>query len=263
MDLKVSWQKLSWKEIEEVLPKVEVVLIPTGAVEQHGPHLATEHDSRSAIVVCEEAARRLYPRVLVAPSFFLGFSPHNLSRRLPGTFTLRAETFIELMLDIFTSLQRFDVEKAVVVNGHGGNVQPLTVAARRAREELDILVATLSYWDLIQKEELARILERGPLRVAHAGEFETSFALACFPENVRRDLIPEAQSDFAERDGEYLRLHLPLYSDEWLDHGCTDEPEYASMEKGKELFELAVSGLVKYVWEFTKFKPKHGWHKPF
>jgi creatinine amidohydrolase len=254
---------MSWKEIEEVLPKVEVVLIPTGAVEQHGPHLATEHDSRSSIVVCEEAARRLYPRVLVAPSFSLGVSHYNLSRRFPGTLTLRAETFIELMLDLFTSLQRFDVEKVVVVNGHGGNVQPLKVAARRAREELDIVIATLSYWDLISKEEIALILDKGPLRAGHAGEFETSFALARFPENVRRDLIPEAQTDFAERDSEYHRLYMELYSDEWLDQGCTDEPEYASKEKGERIFELTVSGLVTYLEEFTKFTPKHGWHKKF
>ena len=260
---KVLWQKLTWKEIQERLPTVEAVLIPTGSVEQHGPHLALEHDSRSSLVICEEAARRFYPRVLVAPPFFYGFSPHNLSAKLPGTLTLRIETFTELMVDICVSLQRFGVKRIVCITGHGGNVEPLAVFARKAREEHGLEgIATFPYWAVIPEGVFGKVLEKGDASPGHGGEFETSLALARFPENVRKDLLPDPEPGYFSALNDVKKQHIPMYADEWLALGYSDVPKAASAEKGEKLFELCVSGMVRYLEDFMKFEPKYGWHKP-
>jgi len=260
---KIFWQDLTWREIQERLPKTQVVLVPTGSIEQHGPHLALEHDSRSSIAVSEAAARKLYPRVLVAPSFFYGVSPHNVSARLPGTLTLRSEIFIGLLMNIFESLRRFGVSRIVCVNGHGGNVEPLKIAVRRARDDLGFdAIAAPNYWDFIPTEEYARTLERGEANPGHAGEFETSMALELFPENVRKNKLPDPEyRDYLGAERITARTRIPLYADEWLKTGNSDDPKVASAEKGRKLFRLAVNGLVAYLEDFVRFEPKYGWHK--
>ena len=256
----IFWQKLSWKELENRLPSVETVLVPCGSVEQHGPHLAMENDSRSAAVVCEEVAKRMYPRVLVAPHFLLGFSPHMISKKFPGTITLRAETFIDIVLDIAASLQRNGIRSAICVNGHGGNIEPLVIAARRAREELGFHLISLCYWDFLPSTKLSMIIENYALGAGHGGEFETSIALARFSENVKTDLIPPAEVDFSSDIHSIEGISLPVYADEFYRFGATDNPRIATAAKGQQMFDLAVSGLLTFIEKFVKFEPKFGWH---
>ena len=75
--------ELTTLEVERLLDQIELVLLPFGATEQHGPHLALGADTFIADAFCREASRRLYPRLLVAPPLRWGLS--NLHMDFPGT----------------------------------------------------------------------------------------------------------------------------------------------------------------------------------
>ena len=93
---------LSWPEIREVRDSVDLVLIPVGSNEQHGPNLAVKMDIASCAEFCRRASAIMFPRVAVAPAVPWGVSFHHMN--FPGTITLSTETFIQVLVEIIASL---------------------------------------------------------------------------------------------------------------------------------------------------------------
>ena len=109
----------SWPELASVLDDIELVLIPIGSTEQHGPNLGLGQDHLISQAFCELAAERLRPRVLSAPAIPWGISDHHMN--FPGSMTLRPETFLDLLEDVINSLVHHGLRRFLLVNGHGGN----------------------------------------------------------------------------------------------------------------------------------------------
>src|SRR5215207_4069786 len=97
------WQHLTSDELAEAREAGAMVVVPVGAIEQHGIHLPVETDARLSTVVSQLAAKRVSALpVLVAPSLPFGFSPHHLSHA--GTISLRLDTYLAVLGDIAVSL---------------------------------------------------------------------------------------------------------------------------------------------------------------
>src|SRR5918992_455791 len=94
----VLWQKCRRDEIRHPADANGLAILPTGAVEQHGPHLPLDTDSFTAFVVSVRAAERIteFP-VLVLPPVWWGLSPYWMG--FPGTLTVRPEVLLELIVD--------------------------------------------------------------------------------------------------------------------------------------------------------------------
>lgn len=219
---KIFWHELTRKEMERRIKQVETVLVPIGSVEQHGPHLPLITDTESVIAVCKEVAAKLYPRILLAPPVMVGYSPHHMSKKFPGTITLRAETLFNLLLDICRSLQRQGVKKVVIMSGHGGNRNVMGLVANTARESFGLDVAGINYWDIIPQEKREEIMEGSALIPGHAGEFETSLSLYLFPEMVNVESLVDIEPDWTE--GARAPQYFPWYRDEVYRHGYSDNP---------------------------------------
>ncbi|MCB0021339.1 MAG: creatininase family protein, partial [Anaerolineales bacterium] len=86
---------LSWPEVAAIKDQVEMVLIPVGSNEQHGPNLSLSMDITGATEFCKKASAMSYPRLLVAPSMPWGVSHHHMN--FPGTITLSSATFIQIL----------------------------------------------------------------------------------------------------------------------------------------------------------------------
>ena len=219
--------KLTRREFRERMASGELVgcLIPVAAIEQHLEHLAMEHDWRSVGLVARAAAKRLAPRVLVAEGLMCGISEHHM--RHPGTLTLRPGTFLMVLGDMIDSMVRAGFRNIVVVNGHGGNIEPIRGTWDQFLRQFDgTNLHFLSYWDTLGQADANELL-RGGRRLpddlpGHAQEFETSIALAKFPENVRADAV----SDQPDRS-----------------------PALATAEQGNEWFERVTERLAKFVGE--------------
>lgn len=98
-------------------------LIPTGALEQHGPHLALDTD----IVIAEELARRigdlLDSPLIVAPVVPVGLSDHHL--RFPGTVTTSEDVFVAVVTAYIEAFERIGIRRIALISAHGGNYAAL------------------------------------------------------------------------------------------------------------------------------------------
>lgn len=186
-DAEVLLGKLTRREFRERMSKGELqgVVIPVAAIEQHLEHLAMEHDWRSVNHVAIGAARRLAPRVLVAQGLMCGISEHHM--RHPGTLTLKPGSFLAVLADMIDSMVRAGFRHVLVLNGHGGNNAPCRGVWGQLQQLSGVNLHFLPYWELLTEDEGRRHLQTGVLP-GHAQEFETSFGLAAFPENVRTQM---------------------------------------------------------------------------
>ena len=180
----VRWHKLRRDEIEAVACHDPVLLLPIGAIEQHGPHLPIDTDTSAVTEVAIRAAS-LLPEgsALVLPTIAWGLSPYWLP--YAGTITLRPETILALISDIGRSVAAHGVQRMVIVNGHGGNAGIVGVAATQLADH-GIRTLALSYWSLLGTE-LAEWAPGDHGLIGHAGQTETSIQLYLQPERVHAD----------------------------------------------------------------------------
>ena len=182
----VFFGELTRKEFNEAVTAgtIEAAIVPTGATEQHQDHLAMIHDTASVTEIARRVAMGLWPRVIVAPTIPMSVSEHHMGRG--GALTVRPEIHMETVHDVCDSLVRLGVKKVLVLNGHGGNKrEKMADRAPDAMARLEAMgVRYVTYWQTATQEwyEANLELERS---AGHAGEFETSFAMALFPERVR------------------------------------------------------------------------------
>ncbi len=185
-----------------------VVLLPLGAVEQHGPHLPLSVDWLGA----EELARRLAPplrragyRPLLAPSLPYGASP--LAERWAGTVSLRPATLARAVVEIVESLARHGFRRFVLTNYQAdpGHLAALATARRRLGRDRRVRVVIAGFAPgarvpsaMVNPRVTALMRSPHPEREWHSGELETAFVLFARPDLVRRALarrLPPAWVD--------------------------------------------------------------------
>lgn len=222
-----------------------VAVIPIGATEQHGPHLPMDVDTISTEVPVLRAARAV--GVVVAPTIPYGNSRQNIA--FPGTIAIRPRVLAEFVKDVCRSLHRHGFDKLVVVNGHGGNVQPLTIALEEVHYETGALAALVKAW------QLATIPppEGAPSFEGHAGRQETELMLALQPEDVDREAFvfsaPTVQlGDLGSvTPAQYHPMDSPVNflvtAWESSEYGHYGDPSMATAERGHTVLDAWADGL--------------------
>lgn len=227
----VRWHESNREQLTELLPEA-LVLVPIGATEQHGPHLATGTDWMLARAVTERAALYVAGRsarsLVITPPVAFGASDHHLP--FGGTLSLTAETMQAVLIDLARSAAASGVRRLVLVNGHGGNTGACHAAAAAASTRYDLTVGHVDYWRLIPAEDGVP---------GHAGAFETSMMLALDPQLVAERRPRDRQPEVPVVRG--IDLHAAAA---WarLD-GYTDHPERGSEDQGKRWFDQLVAAL--------------------
>ncbi len=149
--------ELAWPEIQALPPADQVVLLPVGAIEQHGPHLPIDTDLRIAENVCLLASALTGAPVL--PPLVYGVSVGH-TEKWPGTFSLRHQTFIDSVCDLAAWLAATGWRRVILVNGHCGNDACLRVAVDRIRSSTPLLAAVRNTWELSPEIAAAAIFCR-------------------------------------------------------------------------------------------------------
>lgn len=133
---------MNWMQVEAYLQHDDRIVVPIGSTEQHA-YLSLATDSILTERVAVEAAAPLDVPVLPVSPF--GITPTFLS--YPGTVSLRVETMVRMMHDIFDSLYGSGFRRILVVNGHGGN-QPVTAALAEWRaDKPDVAIRMHNWWN--------------------------------------------------------------------------------------------------------------------
>lgn len=181
---------MSFRDVATALENgYSTILIPCGAVEQHGPHLPLSMDADHAEALAQKLAQKL-GRTLIAPTIKLGCSAHHLA--FPGTISLRAETFEAVCMDCCTSLARHGFKQILLFSGHIGNFPGFKNMLPRLRQAVppDVVINAFSDslgW--IEKwRDAVETAGGDPNAVGgHADIAETSLMMVIRPESVRLD----------------------------------------------------------------------------
>ncbi|OYY51701.1 MAG: creatininase [Polaromonas sp. 39-63-203] len=231
-----------------------IAVLPVAAIEQHGPHLPLNVDTKLVEGVIAAALPHLQADlpVLFLPTQAVGFSPEHA--RFAGTLTLKAETVIRLWTEIAESVAASGVNKLVLLNAHGGQVGLLDVVARDVRARLGMLVYSVSWFNLplrdAQGASLADLFSADEHRFGiHAGEIETSMLLALAPQQVdmaQAQNFHSASQDRAEKfsilgDGKSAKLGWQMQ--DYNPHGAVGNAAAASADKGRAVLDAAGRSL--------------------
>jgi creatinine amidohydrolase len=210
------------------------VILPVGAIEQHGPHLPVGTDSliTGAVVDADvdRAAGAAPCDLVLAPGLSMGASDHHLA--FGGTLSLTVEVMTAALIDLARSVAQSGGRRLLFVNGHGGNRGPCDTAALAASTRHGIAVGYLDYWSLLDADE------PGANIPGHAGAFETSLVSHLRPDLVSRYERPGVPTTPAVPG---ITLHRQA---SWTElDGHSDDPAGASAAAGRSWFEQCVSGL--------------------
>lgn len=255
----VTVEALKWSDIQRYLETDDRVLLPIGAVEQHGPHLALGTDTLTAAAVARDAGETA--RVLVYPPIWYGWSDGHLA--FPGTVSLRPETLTAIVEDFVESLSLHGFRRFVLVNGHRrSNLPPLQIAASRLMLPGGRIVAVTDVGYLALEKSL-QLRESSLGGLGHADELETSHMLHLHPEWVdmsRADvrirehggLLRQFMPSDPGQEGR-SRYHLPSHPASFRaatgGTGLGGDARPSSAEKGRALHDALVDGLVTVLGE--------------
>lgn len=208
---------LTWTEVDAG----RLLVLPLGSTEQHGPHLPLSTDTDIASALAGALAART--GCLVAPAFPYGASGEHAG--FPGTLSLGQEALELALVELVRSADG-TAARVLIVNGHGGNVAPLTRAVAQLRGEGRDVRTWSPRW-------------RGD---AHAGRTETSVQLALgAPVRAGRPL--GALAPLAEL--------LPILRAEGVrgvaPNGVLGDATGADKKEGIALLESALEDLVAFV----------------
>lgn len=240
----VAWERLTAPEIRALAARGQALaVLPVGALEQHGPHLPVITDSLIASELSLRAARLAAgdgEPVLVLPAVWSGMSEHHLP--FGGTITLDYAGLAGVLRGVVRSLRAIGFARLLVVNGHGGNNEPLAVACRELAHEFAMPIVAAMPWSLIP-ETLAAVLD-AQKGVHHACEAETSVMLALAPDLVRTDKVEQAATP-----GAGAVANRPALSRFWSfaerapGSGVRGDPRPATAAKGERLVAAMADAL--------------------
>lgn len=243
----VQWQNLPAPEIRKIASRDgSLAILPIGSLEQHGPHLPVITDTASASAVAIAAARLVAEDVPVAvlPGLWLGMSEHHLP--FGGTISVDYATLRAMLNCIARSLVSAGFSRLLIVNGHGGNIDPLAVAVRELAVEHDLPIVACLPWDMAPKET-GEILETAP-GAGHACEGEASVMLAILPDKVRRDNFAAAITN-DPRDPALPHSATRFYSfwERRPGTGTLGDPRPATASKGEAILSAQAKALAELI----------------
>ncbi len=250
----VWMNQLSWVDYEARLKSDQpAILLPVGALEQHGPHLPLGTDGLLSSAVAADAAARI--GALVAPGLSYGYKSQPKcggGQHFCGTTSVDAATLIGSVRDAVREFARHGATKLVIVNGHYENqwfiTEGIDLGLRDVGGSAALQVMRLEYWDFLPETTLATVFPDGfpGFALEHAAVIETSLMLHYHPSLVRLDLIPEEPPvDFPPYDVYPTRKHwVPL-------SGVLSSARGSSADKGQAMaHELSVRIAAAITHEF-------------
>ncbi len=246
--------ELRASDLLDHLTSSSTLILPLGAVEQHGPHLPFNTD----LVIASACADAVVDRVgdeldlwLMEP---LAFTKSNEHAGTPGTIWLGPETLLRVLDDIGRSVAAMPMKRLAFLNGHGGNSSLVNVACRELR--LDHGLETFLLHPSLPPDQGGPSAEEELGMGVHGGVGETSLMLHLRPELVRMDLasrnVPEhlAGNEHVKFGGS---VSFGWLARDFGPHGHIGDPTGASAERGAELFEAAVTNLCAAFAEISRF----------
>lgn len=244
----VLLERLAWPDAASTLG--DVLLLPVGAMEQHGPHLPLNTDTVIAQSTCQLASALTGAPVLPALGYSVSLG-HTV--KWPGTFSLFHETLMLTVREIAQWAADSGWKRLLIVNSHYGNDAALRCAVDRLRHDLggNLLTATRNTWALMPE-----IAGRFTHDAAdwHANEAETSLMLFLDPAAVAKDRMDNA--DDPDRTTECVFPHRVAHTSL---NGVTGQPSLGTAEQGARLISQMGEALADLIERAREEAPPLSW----
>ncbi|MFQ5344511.1 MAG: creatininase family protein [Mariprofundus sp.] len=229
----------TWQEVETYLEHRSGIVIPIGSTEQHGPNGLIGTDAICPTKIAAGMAE--IENIMIAPAISYGMSQHHMA--FPGTVTLRPSTLIQVVCDIVTSLYQHGFTRFYFLNGHGGNIAPVTSAFSEIYAKLNTIEENpprcrlANWWRDHTIAALAAELY-GDAEGYHATVSEVALSYFAHPESVKQvPMSPPVAPTGEIYDAAHFRRSFP-------DGRIGSNPALASIEDGERFYRLAVDSLL-------------------
>jgi creatinine amidohydrolase len=236
----MNWGEMTWKDLAAARP--DVVLLPIGSTEAHGPHLPLSTD----VIISDEIARRaandlrekLY-RVAILPS--LVYVVTDYSADFPGTISIRKETFRFLLSDIADGLHRHGFNNLCLVNSH---LEPEHIQAIHDFCETYKKINVL-FPDKTRKPWASLLTPEFKQGACHAGSYETSLVLA-----ARKDLVRDVHKELLPNQvnlAALMKQGVKTFREAGAPEAYFGDPAAASITEGEQIYTILTRMVVETV----------------
>jgi 3-dehydro-scyllo-inosose hydrolase len=212
----IYYQTMTGREIDERLKKNDILIIPIGSTEAHGPHACSGEDTFLVSRMAEAVAQKT--GCTVAEPIWYGSHPyHHLG--MPGTIVVPEETFIANLRAVMAGFWNAGFRKQILFNGHGQDYAiPVAMHQFGKKYQVPMLLVNVNWWFVIP-EHIRDKAHGGPFETPfiHGDECETSFSMALFPEMIQLEdaVDTKAQSLFPpghiNSSGSAYNLPIPFW----------------------------------------------------
>jgi creatinine amidohydrolase len=240
----VDLENLTWVEAEGALKRYEVVLVALGArSKEHGPHLPLNTDYIMAEYLKDRVKKEV--PVAVLPTIQYGYYPSFLE--YPGSISIQAGTFKDMVKDICVSMNGYGVRKFYVLNTGISTLKPLEEAAEELKQS-GLILRYLNLTDVDKTLPHDLLKQEGG---THADESETSMMLYIAPDIVD---MAKAVKDFDPRPDRKGLTRNAKGKGTYSRTGIYGDPTLATREKGRIIVEATVQAIVGQVRDLIELK---------
>ena len=246
---------LSWTQIRDLQKNEGVVILPVGAIEQHGPHLPVWTDTLLVTEVLNQTLAALSAEVQAWALPPVTYGKSNEHTGFAGTFSLSAATLNAVLLDIAKGVAASGFRRLVFINGHGGNMAVLDAAARDIRAETGLM--TFCLHPHLYVEPPFAISDNERRLGFHAGELETSLVLALTPDLVDMSQAPTHFALFPVSAPPLFffgAASAAWLSRDWSSTGVFGDATLGTAEKGQQLLAAAKVRLGQLIADISRFE---------
>ncbi|CTQ48105.1 creatininase family protein [Jannaschia donghaensis] len=237
-----DWLDLRAPDFAGLDPERTIAVLPTAAIEQHGPHLPVGTDT----LIAEGMLTRLRATcpadldLLILPVQTVGKSNEHLWAG--GTVTLTAQTALAAWTEIGLSVARAGLRKLAIVNSHGGNLDLVSILSRELRVRAGMLAVKTQWSSFGAPEGLFSAREEA--FGIHGGDRETSLMLAFRPDTVDMELAQDFASTAETSDLSPIGpTSFGWIASDLSNDGVVGEAHLAMAEKGEALACHQVAGF--------------------
>jgi len=227
--------------------KYEVAVLPVGAIEPHNRHLPQGQDYRHVMHVARESCRMAFDEcesIICLPPLPYGVDCNLMA--FPMAIHVSQATLDAMVREIIESLRRHGIRKIVILNGHGGN--DFIPLCRQIQCDLDVHVFLCDWWT-VGRDKYDEIFDRPD---DHAGQLETSVALALYPELVEPDVAGNGRTReflFEALNAGWVKTSRRF--DRINDHCAAGDPTGASPQRGDDYLELVCGRIAMFLAELA------------
>jgi creatinine amidohydrolase len=249
---------LSWTDVDGLPDKENtVIVLPVGAIEQHGPHLPCSVDTVISSGVMGRALEKLPADIRAFGLAPITYGKSDEHLHFPGTMTLTGPTLLAMVTEIGESVYRAGFRKLLFANGHGGQPQVLEMAARELRIRHGDFLVVPHHVSRLPNSSGKYISEKEKKLAMHAGHSETALMLALAPDTVHMDRAvanfpPPFPSKILSPDG---RPACAWTARDFGPTGIIGDPNGATREQGLDILDTlsdswaeAISDLFRMSW---------------